>query len=178
MGLDVYLYKVSKISTEEKDRLEGAPINQSSGYQIFTSEDENEIVFLHPYLSQISMEGEFYDLEKLKEFYKVAIDATVIGRMYSAEQVLFEFSDGSKVTISPTDFVVSKDITTFVCKMDEICHWRGDYDVREAAHSTCAVTVENLGYYPLTKKMYDAIKQVAPEFDIEYSDNLFYHEWY
>ena len=199
MGLDMYLYRVSRVPKDELKKLEGKnyyDITEELGSCVMINEgDYNAELPMYkdviPYLSPIMVKNEYIDLLKLKADYNVDPEAFIVGESYSSESVSYSFmvegqKNSVKVTLTPDElrdkYRFEKVERMYIAYATEVHYWRKAYEVQDIFHKNID-DIENCGYYKVSEEL---LKEVAKEDDTVFSvpfvdtDEVgtFYHSWY
>ena len=204
MGLDMYLYRISRISSSEQRKLRGLKEDEirQQGYSIFHKPSKHESDLLKnimPYLRGIKIPMEYFDMKKIIKDFKIPRNALPCGSMYAHNQVKFDFCspDYKKSYVADLNshelikkYTYTKLTNCYVSRVAEIGYWRKNYDLQDKIYQAADldyIEIENCGYYPLTDGMAEAIlnddyeysKKVKPH-DLICDENsvICYHEWY
>lgn len=205
MGLDMYLYRITRISTTEQRKLRGKTEKEiyDSGYSLFyrprNKDDERLIKYIKPYLRGIKISQEYFDMEKIRQDFKIPKTYLQCGSSYAGNgDVSLTFTsrdcqDSKKASFNTNknpEYILTKLTNCYVCKEREIGYWRKNYDLQEELYREASyggVEIENCGYYPLNDGMTRAILRDKWEYSDKvqredlWDDNnsiVCYHEWY
>lgn len=188
MGLDMYMYKASKPQLKgQKWTYEGL---EQAGYSMFPVKDEitRDMKDLRKFMVKITVPTEYYDVQKIKETFNLRNTPYWSG--FGPDGWYFSTShrDDPSVTIPDDqikDYLVTRDGTFWVVKLDEVGYWRKEYDLQDMIHALKRVPIANCGYYCLTStqlKKIDAFiraNDIEPfECSAEDAGYIYYHEWY
>ena len=186
MGLDMYVYKITKFTDEEVDAvskmtydeiIEKFKLDNFGTFVKYTSCEYihlmPEYAELLPFLSKIRIPCRYIDLRKIKEDYKIPEDLfktdcdkiTEDNKTY----IVFHFEDfdytrNIDVKIPEDIFHESytfEEYTDFYFwKTTEIQYWRKNYELRDILHNRCIKSdVENCGWYRVTDEMIVEMKK-------------------
>lgn len=206
MGLDMYLYRISRISSSEQRKLRGKTEMQiyDKGYSVFhrpnSSNDDGHLLDnIKPYLRGIKIPIEYFDMKKIRKDFKIPKNALQSGSCMSYERIKFEFCSPDYKKSYAADlnspelikkYTYTKLTYCYVCRMTEIGYWRKHYKLQQKLYDEAlldGITIENCGYYPLTDGMTKAIlnddyeysEQVSPHsLKCDEDSIVVYHEWY
>ena len=184
MGLDMEIRRISKPHVDDSVIYDRADIGG-----IILDEDElKEPMYrqLAPYVQQLQVRSQYYDMEKIRKDYKLSDDSYI--SMMSAYRIAITDRETKKtVEISNEDierkYTVERVEKRFVCDSEEIRYWRKAYDIQDWFHDHIEEDVENTGFYTLSGAMLLAFNKAFPEDRIEAiepdeEEALFYWEWY
>ena len=184
MGLDMFMFKVRKLSDKEVASLSG------KNTQIFTNdilfftkkdvekEDTQDMLRdLKPYLTMIPAVTSFYDVEKIKADNDIPAEAMIGMRCHERNNTMrftFYWKDGRKeVSFADTDYVIDENVEVYACHHEEIRYWRKNYELQNKIYENYDGEIENCGYYALNEEF---LKELFPR--RKYFDGILYHEWY
>ena len=205
MGLDMYLYRVTKLDDEEKEQVDNMTVDElnDSEFAVYTlkqGDEEEKDSLLHdasiaeliPYMYQIKRKQKYINLIRLKREKGIPEDARQSGEVFGeGEYWLWFRMDDKKWEVELTGLDeatkeritdVSEDILGVFLK-DEVAYWRKNYGLQQKMHDSCDVKVENCGYYKLNDFMKKSVrdeKDGYEDLDMEETDDsaVFYYEWY
>ena len=198
MGLDMYIYKMSKLTDEEVKQIEGKKfddiIQKNTNYAFIPRADKecdmgSEKTLLS-ILKPTTILDDYIDMEKLKKETKVPKTAFLTGRCISKNGGTFIFRWGKTRRRSKeinlkfselVNFVISKPVNVLVCKKQEVQYYRKHYDLQEALYEISSVPIENVSYIAMTDEMIEAVYRFDDEFkmpEMNEGDMLAYYEWY
>lgn len=151
MGLDMYLYKVTRLSAGEKARLEGARFEQfeAEGFSCFDKENVDEdypelFRKVKGLLTPIDVVMRIENLQALKRDEGIPEDAYVCSRSISPNSLsyAFETTDGfsKKVTFALAEYekkyVLDETRRSYSWKKEQIGYWRKDYGLQERIYES------------------------------------------
>lgn len=181
MGLDMFVYKISKANVEERkvytlkklDRLADIVINEKDI-------KDSKIAELKPYLTSVQTINSYYSMSRILKDNGLpeTLDADLC--FVSSEETGFSVPSLNKIIAIKSEdiekYIDHKLETVFVCNETQVCYWRQADDIQSRFLELIG-HVENCGFYKIDEDIIDAINK---EFDtnIPYEDDLFYHEWY
>lgn len=186
MGLDMYIYRVSKPTVENRtytrENLEDA------GMVVLSLEQSHDplVTDIIPYLSRAIVVNQYYDMQKIRSDYNLPDNAHIT--MYSGDciGITWQRDNGENVRqeISNTDidskYTLTKTEECFVYYEEEVSYWRKEYEKRDFFYDK--FPVENCGYYKLNVNIIhefnEKFNEDVPEEDCTNESALFYHEWY
>ena len=184
MGLDMEIRRISKPHMDDSVIYDRADIGG-----IILDEDElKEPMYrqLAPYVQQLQVRSQYYDMEKIRKDYGLSEDSHI--SMMSAYGIAITDRKNSKrVEISTRDieekYTIERVEKRFVCDSEEIRYWRKAYDIQEWFHENIDGEVENTGFYILSGKQLLKFNKRFQEDKIEAEEPdeeaaLFYWEWY
>lgn len=184
MGLDMEIRRISKPHVDDSVIYDRVDIGG-----IILDEDElKEPMYrqLAPYVQQIQVRSQYYDMEKIRKDYKLSDDSYI--SMMSAYRIAITDRETKKtVEISNEDierkYTIERVEKRFVCDSEEVWYWRKAYDIQDWFHENIDGEVENTGFYILSVEQVLNFNKVFREdrFGAEEPDEesaLFYWEWY
>lgn len=177
MGLDQYIYKVTRISDKELESImlknhrdfrdEYTIIGEGMTFDNITP----DLMGLIPYIREIQYYQNAYDIDKIKADNGVS-ESSIYGSVCFGNGGIawdfFEPGHGSffdtrkKVFVSADDldnkYIITQLEHAFVAKLGEVCYWRKNYILQDAVYDTCKVEIEDCGFYEITEEMLEAIR--------------------
>ena len=191
MGLDQYLYRVSKIDDGLAKRIEGKNRRDLQEYFILDSEgvesDETQRMLkdLLPYLTKVKMLRTGIDIERAKKDNNVEMDYDWIGYHYSGDKragLWFIGNVGAEelVECDVEQYEYEEPFEAYVCQKEEVYYWRKAYEVQDYVYDALKPTqVENCGYYLLSPDIInDMVERGFIDYCFDDSGDILYHEWY
>ena len=199
MGLDMFVYSVSKISEEEKEEY-----NNKSIYNIASESNINFIrksdynaepnLFeqIIPYLTEISVIDEEIDFDKIRKDFKIPEDAEIYWSHYKEDQIDYVFKNSKgfskEISIITDDYLKHSVTEIFAFKYEEIAYWRKKHELQDFIYKILkrdnGIQVENCGFYPLSDKQVAEINnylkkaQNSQRIYREGDNAVVYYEWY
>lgn len=200
MGLDMYLYRATRVASDDLKVMNGMSSEEIDKMYprtlIVTEENLKDEPTLYTelleYMSPITVKNTYVDLLKLKADHNVHADAIIVGESYDGENVGYSFKtpndDIKRVSLSYSDmetkYTFVRTDNAHIVYIDEVHYWRKAYEIQDAfyAHRT----IENCGYYKLSQEELEAIAdkydtslyELVDDFPDGVDEALFYHEWY
>lgn len=191
MGLDQYLYRVSKIGDGLAKRLEGKNTSDVSGYFIlgreYIEDEEIQRTFkdLLPYFTKVRMLRTEIDLDRIRRDNGIPQDAYWIDSRHvgnERSEITFALPDGTDKTVEwdAQRYTFEEPFDAYVCQKEEVYYWRKAYDVQDYIYDALKPTdVENCGYYLLSPDIInDMVERGFIDYCFDDSGDIFYHEWY
>lgn len=200
MGLDMWVYRVTKLSDEGLESIKDVAYDELhniiDGLNSWEWDEDTEELLapVKPFLSFVKKPVEQIKLEKAKEVFNIpkeaALGACISGEFYfyvegNPKPYVFDIH---KWTPEQRAKIVETNMLEFaLCHIDELLYWRKHYDLQDALHDACELKIENCGFYPLNDKMKKAINDSLRKegregeiCDLEPTEDSVacYHEWY
>jgi hypothetical protein len=186
MGLDMYVYRISKPRLDNKTYMREEL--QDAGMVVLSLDEKENSLYqsVIPYMTECTVGNQYYDMEKIRADYNLPDDAHIT--MWSGDCVGFTGRDKNgeyvrqEIAKSEIDakYTLTKTENCLVFEEDEVSYWRKAYEKRSFFYDE--YPVENCGYYKLDS---DAIRRFnelhdesVPVEDATENSALFYHEWY
>lgn len=197
MGLDMFMRRISPISSEEAASLRGATekeINEK-GISIFFDLDScEECTDLAFYCKKIPAMIEKIRLAEVKEAYDIPLEADLCGQSYLVDgegnpEFVFYWDDSTsgerkhkRVEVDER-FSHYEEEMVWIVRDENIGYWRKDYDFQELIYTKFReyrdIVPENCGWHEIPPEMYSELTEFAelPPYP-EDGSGIFYHEWY
>lgn len=189
MGLDMSVYKVSKIGLEK--RTYSTSELRELGLSFVSADDvkENENLYyqLLPYTIKRDVSAEFFNMEKIIADYNLPSNSHVGMMSYDKITVSGKNENGEYVSQDITrDEIVKKYTITkvnpyYIWKDKQVAYWRKHYDLQDWIYDELG-DVDNTGYYILNtdviNALNDAFDEDVPVMEPTKDSALFYWEWY
>ena len=184
MGLDMYIYRVSKPNmsnsmTYNVSDIDGIILNKND---IHLDPKTKQLI---PYTQLVKVKDKHYNSEKIKKDF--GLSNYFFSEWSPSDVTITDARSGKSVEI-PTEILESKYTVErvenkFVCNYEEVKYWRKAYDIQNWFHENIEVCVENTGFYILSVELISKFnKQFTNDYiQIEEPDErsaLFYWEWY
>ena len=196
MGLDMYLFKVGKLT--EKESKEIHKMKKDEVYKKYhcidkASFDSEPAMYedLKPYAKLITVITTFFDCEKCLKDYNIDKNK-ILFRSQMNDEISWHLEDKTVVTLKGeqySQYLYDAEQEVYVFKCEEVAYWRKDYDLENFFSNT--FEIENCGYYKLSNEIKQELKAYIrkhqPEdfknnLDIKLltskTSNLFYHAWW
>lgn len=189
MGLDQYIFKITKAELEECDYKADELREMRLNFISLKEAHDNMDLYsqLLPYTIQRNVSDEFINTEKIIEDYNLPKESYIGMMSYEkivvrgkndngeyVEQEIYREEIDKKYTITKTE-------PYYIWKSEEVAYWRKYYDLQDWIYETID-GVDNTGYYILDAetimelnrkfKTYLAVQEPTDKFA------LFYWEWY
>ena len=203
MGLDMYLVKLTKVDDEELSRKNAEELTCS--WFIRNAENEKLLQYVKPWLRESEISVPEWDEEKIRRDFRVADDSEWCAMWESETEHGFGYTGGEEVVIRKedrADFTIRKQQKVYLVNIEPAGYWRKDYFLSSAIAEAFfygktkdgkkdCIVVENTGYYPLTDKVRDVIREYAEplrpgsyghgheHLETDSEDSVIcYYEWY
>jgi hypothetical protein len=184
MGLDQYMFRVSKVKGIRKGRSYERDDSLLEGCIFIPAEeiDEDMYVALKPFATPIKMSDQVYNMERIIKDYNLSDDA-YIGSFIGG--TITVTSGDKRVSISDEE-VHAKYITTrfrdiYAVASEEIYYWRKAYEISEFMNDAVG-PVENCGFYAVNRDVANDLLEYDSKIDPndfpETDSNVMYHEWF
>lgn len=191
MGLDMYVYRISKPYLE--DRLYEANQLLDQGMMIIAPTDAPQAPStreLLPFSQELLVRNTYYDMEKVQRVYHFEDMPAPYG--FASDGTIMvcgqENGAGKSISISGIDvkakFLKTVEEVCFVCTVTQVAYWRNEYELQEL-FETLLTHVENNGYYMLDLDIIRAVNKFPiedstqlPEEEPTEASSLFYRAWY
>lgn len=207
MGLDMYLYKLTKVSEEEAAKVNAEDLKCT--YFMKNERTDRLLQHVMPWLTKTDLSIQVWDMDKIKKSVGAPIDANVVVESHGGDYVVeFMFRKGEETYTATImedevdEFSMRIDKPAYLVNMEKVGYWRKDYALAEkisdaflsAKKPEKRIYVENTGYYPLTGAVRQVIRRSGKptfnpndrfggygynELKTESKDSVIcYHEWY
>ena len=199
MGLDMYVFKLKKVSPSDLEKVIACGENSFdklrdinphiSCFNIDESDEEAVEMFKDamPYLTEVTLNTEYIELDKIRSDYDIPEDADVVGRRFSGDGnvgITFKFGDERR-DVNLTDDMINEKYTTvvpekcYIVERFECAYWRKAYNLQDDIYKAYDGVILNCGYHKVNEDMFSLM---ADDINADFSDTeneaLFYHEWY
>lgn len=202
MGLDQWIYKISKIEDNVMNDIKGMnekEVCRKYGNDISVWKIDERLEELVEPIKDILQKTEIifteYNMEKI--YKELGIDDTWHMGYWSSvgHGIDMRFYPERKETdvgaLEPKEFHISaedeKDYLidvpheAYLLRKEEIAYYRKNYDIQEDMYDKCDFEIENCGYYPLNADMKAALRKRDNGIRFprcKKAEMLVYHEWY
>ena len=194
MGLDMYLYKLSK-PTKSVEYLSQMSRDEliKNGYAVFDISKTLPPNFerIRSLAKKIITFDTYIDIDKIQHDFNIPDYADIIDRYWSNDNIIYVFDciHNNETIIIPREsyqakYIVTQTMKAFCIKRTELAYWRKNYDLSEEFHQSCDTAIKNCGYYPLNEAMKHRLMELDP-FAYEAIQNqkshdhaIVYHETY
>ena len=190
MGLDMYAYRVRKLTDEELTEIEGRNVSNLGDEVLCIPEEdiaENEdgaFADLLPYIRQVNVAKTETDFDKIRRDYGVPDSWELYSYGYNGSATTLRFWGGNRNNVKEISISYQKskeyERTRIVpCRAVhyvEVGYWRKEYDLEDALYEAYDGQIVNCGFHLANEKM----QRLMLEHDAYFSpdDTVFYHEWY
>ena len=195
MGLDMYAFKIRKITDEEKEVLE-ASMPKSHPDDIFLfpvpeqgTENYEMLKDLKEYATTMNLPQTYINMAKIREDNNIPEEAVIGGTIYGAKSITYDFYFGKGNASSRSVELTREEIEEnylfdqqedfWVVHAEECGYWRKHYRLEDDLYELYDGTIYNCGYHKCNEKM---LALLADDGGIcTYTDEgeaIFYHEWY
>ena len=189
MGLDQYVYKISKIGLEKRTYT-SAEIREL-GLSCVMVDEANEYKQLYaeliPYTIKRDVSAEFLDMEKIIADYNLPSNSSVGMMSYDKITLSGKNENGEYIRQDITrdeienKYTITKINPYYIWKEKQVAYWRKHYDLQDWIYDELG-DVDNTGYYMLNadviKALNDAFDEDVPVMEPTKDSALFYWEWY
>lgn len=205
MGLDMWVYKAHKLTTNEVKLINGKTRVEADNIipyvTIFdTPKDDEERLGLRdimPFCRTIKVINEYWDVEKIKEtvgankeddcfiWYIHYLSLDLVDLKVTITEPSGENYVKELININCDDYTLCKEEDAYAVVLEEIAYWRKNYQLREELQDEYAVNglggLINCGYHKINNGMMKVLRALDDEGrfkGMRLTNNLFYHEWY
>jgi hypothetical protein len=181
MGLDMYVYRMQKISDEDVAHLLGQHVDTIDGkYTFFSKSDFDERAEMYgdlvPIVTQVEMVQTLFDYKRCFEDNRMNED-DICGSHFSQESVGWMLRDGRHVELTREQYntyLYEANVDMYVLFGDMVAYWRKSYDLHDFLEKTrvqsrtldyiaehqkvpteddvASWLTENCGYYELSER--------------------------
>lgn len=189
MGLDQYVYKVSKIGLEKRTYTSAELRELGLNFISADIVKENECLYyqLLPYTIKRDISVEFIDTDKIIADYHLPSNSSVGMMSYDKITLSGKNENGEYIRQDITrdeienKYTITKINPYYIWKEKQVAYWRKHYDLQDWIYDELG-DVDNTGYYMLNA---DVIKSLnwtfaedLPVMEPTKDSALFYWEWY
>jgi hypothetical protein len=193
MGLDQYIYRISKITEEDIANIKSGSVKQFAIIDLYTPEEEELVELIKDYIYIEERDVECYNRDKVKDYFNIPDSAYLMSASQSGGSYIWRFKESNSDKTYEVDVYsvtdkskvsVTKHIKTAYIKETEIGYWRKDYKLREKMYNACDHAIRNCGYYPLNKEMIKIVRrdktQIISREELTSTKDVIicYLEWY
>lgn len=197
MGLDMFVYRITKLKEEEQNEVEKMTYKElcKSDFHMLECDDDDDSLKrqINSYLFFVQKPVERIHFDRLKKVCDIPEEASLcwvisgtFGFKRDNDDKDYEVNYNNLTPDQKKQATVTDTLTFAVYKSEELLYWRKAYDLRDKLCEACDVEVENCGYYPLNDKMREVIKEALkederediPDLDSTEDSVVCYHEWY
>lgn len=196
MGLDMYLFKVERLSGKEHKELHKARKDDVyKNYHCIDKEDfdrESDMYGdLKPYVRPITVITTFFNYEQCLKDYNINKD-DILFRSQGNGTIGWHLTDNTEITLTEeqySKYLYDEEQEVYVFKCEQAAYWRKYYDLADFFDTKH--NVENCGYYLLSYDEKQELKEYLRKHDPDSfknnlnirllnstKANLFYHAWW
>ena len=196
MGLDMYLFKVGKLTEKEGKEIHKARKDEVyKRYHCIDKEsfDREHSMYgdLMPYVRPITVIATLFNCEQCFKDYNINKD-DILFRSQMNDEISWHLENKTVITLKGeqySKYLYDAEQEVYVFKCEEVAYWRKDYNLNDFFSNI--FEVENCGYYKLSnenkQELKAYIRRCQPEdvknnLDIKLlsskTSNLFYHAWW
>ena len=137
MGLDMYLYRINKVTEQEAKYLKGKHVDDvGENFNCMTKRDfderASEMDELLPYVTLVKMRAQIQDTERFYEDFGIDIDDEVVGMFGSYEFQELIFASGKRISVSREEalsYYDEKEVDVYVWQQHRVASWRNAHDL-------------------------------------------------
>lgn len=190
MGLDAYIYRISKVELENRifTSMEIGSLGLSYAWGEDFETNTNLYGQLKPYAIKINTERQYYKTKEMISDYNLPINSYICFQSFDKLTLCGTDDNGDTVRqdISQkelTDKYIGTEIVPYyVWKEEEEAYWRKNWDLVDWLEHTLKKPIENCGYYRLSKTLIHRINskfdRYASEENATKDSAMFYWMWY
>lgn len=199
MGLDVYAYRIRKVSDEEiKDITSVEEVTARGGLEALPMATINESIAngnteyrdLLPYLTVKFLDSTCLKIEEFCDALGIKDTDEIVGRSYSADAVSYSIRDvnteNKSRTVSFTKdeflkgFCETKPVEVGIFEIENVGYWRKNSDLVDRMEEAYGDTITNCGYHEMNEEMIEIYEEEAehPVTDLSDDEALFFSIWY
>ena len=193
MGLDQYIYRIEKLTEDDKKRIDQGETTGFSVVELNFPEDEELVEYIKDFIYIKDKVIAYYSHDKIRKYFNIPDTATFIFSRSDSTSVVWFFKDkiaDKEYKVEPSkvqnksEVTDTKTVKEVFLKEQEIGYWRKDYKLQDKMHYACDHPVRNCGYYPLNKEMIKILLKdrtnIFARDDLTSTDNVAvcYLEWY
>ena len=186
MGLDQYVFRVSKPNLEDRvyTAEELGNMGLHKAYYHDAEQDMHLIKELLPYTEIRNVRSNFLNKTQIIADYNLPEDSYV-GYM-GADGMRMHSPDGVTQFISQEEidkkYILTEELPCYIWHAEDVAYWRKNYALQDWIPIALKRSVENTGYYRLTKtiihRLNSRFNADVPEEGKTKESALFYWEWY
>lgn len=190
MGLDQYIYRVSKPELEDKVyTTKELGLFEELHSTAAIDFETNDCLYkeLAPYVVKRDVQCELYDVEKMIADYNLPKDSHIWRYIGGGITIGGRDKDGNRIDQEISDKEIAKKytktsiITHYIWKAKEVQYWRKHYELQDWIYDNID-TAENTAYCMLNANLIAELNEMfdecIPEKDPTAESALFYWEWY
>lgn len=190
MGLDQFIFKVSKANLENRtftsDEIENMYLNKIEVSDFEKYKDMYKALI--PYTEKRNVECKLYDTAKIFSDYKLPANSYIWCYSPTGITIGYVKANGERANQEVSNaeieakYIKTEVIPFYIFKSEEVYYWRKEYDLCDWIENALKKQIENCGYYKLNKtvikRMNSKFKSEVPVESANKEYAYFYHEWY
>lgn len=195
MGLDQYIYRLSKVGKDTIKKLNGMNEDDIDWHDYMIVSKETMDKYPNCYsdildiLRPIQVKNTLIDIDRMEKDYHVD-GLRCRGTIMSYKGIVYEYvkktPDGNHETISISlseeqlkKYRYEKTVDSYICRRKEVYYMRKEYEVQDSIYELYDGAIENCGYHHMSEDMIHAVNECAGKKVLDpAATNLFYYEWY
>lgn len=198
MGLDVYAYRIRKVTDEKIKNITSVEEAKKMGFETLdmavineSIEDGNtEYKDLLPYLTVKFLNSSCLKVEAFCEALGIKDTGEIVGRSYSADVVSYSIRDANAENKSRTvsftkdeflkGFCETKSVEVGILEIENVGYWRKNSDLVDRMEEAYGDTITNCGYHKMNEEMIEIYEGEAecPVTGLSDDEDLFFSIWY
>lgn len=195
MGLDQYVYRLSKVGKDTIKKLNGMYEDNIDWHDYMIVSKETVDKYPNSYsdildiLRPIQVKNILLDVDRMEKDYHVdGLDcrSTIMNYKGITYEYLKKHSNGDceQISISLSEeqlkkYLYEKTVDSYICRRKEVYYMRKEYEVQDSIYELYDGVIDNCGYHHMTEDMIDVVNECAGKKVLDpAATNLFYHEWY
>lgn len=139
MGLDMYMYKIKPVTTEEANLLVGFHVDDiRQNYDIIYKSDvectPEAYLDILPYAQEVVAIARVFDENKFRKDYGIENGDIPVGQGIFGNSITWIFASGKRVEMSQAEYELyspEQDISIFVYSKEDLAYWRNDDDLHD-----------------------------------------------
>lgn len=191
MGLDMWMRKIEKISTEEAEKLRNAKKADLIDDNYFAiciqnvqdKESEYQLADVMPLLTVIPLQVEVYDVKRLMSDNSIPEGTSYYMSFASRDRTAFTFNisddETKRIEFNTDDYIITETLDYWVAKSYDVAYWRKAYDVEYvikdayACYTNPQRIITNCGFHKITPEMIKYIRENASKDTLEDFEEAF-----
>jgi len=191
MGLDMYAYRVRKLTDKELAKTEGRDMkNVGENVLCIPTEEivkskDGSLTDLIPYMRPLHATKTETDFDQIKRDYDVPDDWELCGCSYNGRIATFRFcgnGDWENLKVvnihhqKCEEYERTRTLPCMAVYYEQVAYWRKEYLLEDALYEAYDGEIINCGFHLANEKMKHLMLKYKASFDPD--DTIFYHEWY
>ena len=197
MGLDMYLFKITKLNDKEIANVSHKHIDEiKKDYHYFELESYNKYSELYNDLegliSKIPVKRTIFEHKRCYAEHNISESDDLMCRTQSPAGLELSFRSGAKIKLNREElksYLKTKDDEVYIYKSEDVAYWRKDYDLQNFFYNR--MNIENCGYHLLSEETKQELKNYLLKYQpddfndypkLEWLDDedvdIFYYEWW